>query len=156
MRLTKKEKDQHLQFAKSLNGLVWELLGKSKLSKDNIELMIHAAHGSCFHWLKVGTNVNHQRALWLLSRVYGVAGESSQSLKYASQCLEMTLKNSKEMKDFDVAYAYEAQARASFINKRAGEGKRFLVLAREAGQKIKNPEDKKLFFSDLKFGGLGK
>lgn len=156
MQLNKKEKDQHLKFAKSLNGLVWEFLEKRKLSSEEIGLMIHAAHGSCFHWLKVGTPVNHQRALWLLSRVYCVAGELPQALKYAQQCLDLTSKKSREMKDFDVAYAYEAQARASFLSKRSGEGKRFLALAKEAGQKIKNPEDKKLFLSDLMFDDLGK
>ncbi len=148
------ENEWSLHFAKSLNSLAWRFLEQTRRSKEDIEMMVHAAHGSCFHWLQLGKRVNNQRALWLLSRVYSVAQEPRQSLKFAGQCLELTLKYPREMEDFDIAYAYEAQARASYLNKRSGDGNRFLVLAKEAGEKIKKSEDKKLFFSDLKFEGL--
>ena len=148
--------DTHRDFAKSSNQLVWKLLSQPRLNAKESETMIHAAHASCYHWLKAGTAVHHQRGLWLLSRAYSVANEPANALKYAQLCLEITEKSPKDMQDFDWAYAYEALARSHFLNKRRADGKKFWSLAQNAGEKIKRPEDKKLFFEDFKFGNLGK
>lgn len=138
-------------FAKTANQQVWKLLQKRHRTKEENELMIHSAHASSFHWLAVGTIVHSQRAHWLLSRVYTVTKDAPNALKYAKRCLELTQKHPKEMKDFDLAYAYEAVARANFINRQSIYANRYLDMAKKAGEKIKNPEDKTLFFKDLKF-----
>jgi hypothetical protein len=64
------ENEAHRHFAAKLNGEVWGLLEKVDRSSAEDEMMIHAAHASCCHWLKVGTGVHHQRAEWMIARVY--------------------------------------------------------------------------------------
>lgn len=88
-----------LHFAKSLNGQVWELLGKADRFKVEAELMIHAAHASCYHWLMAGTELHHQRSVWLISLVH------------ASGCLDLTNALPVVMMDFDKACAMEGMAR---------------------------------------------
>ncbi len=144
-------KDCSAYFAKTANQQVWKLLQKRSRTKEDNELMIHSAHASCYHWLEVGTIVHNQRSHWLLSRVYTVTKDAPNALKYAKKCLELTKKYSKEMKDFDTAYAYEAMARANFLNRQTVYANRYLEMAKKAGQQIKNLDDKKLFFNDLKF-----
>ena len=41
----------HLPLAKRLSGQVWELLDMQTQG----DLMVHAAHASCYHWLQAGT-----------------------------------------------------------------------------------------------------
>ena len=52
--------------------------------------------------------------------------------------------------DFDLAYAYEALARAFAIAGDRSESERFLQAALEAGEKIKGENNKTIFFGDLK------
>ncbi len=150
----KKDEPQHLLFAKSTNQLVWQLLEKKRRTPEEEEMMIESAHASYFHWLKAGNRVHHQRGLWLVSRVYAAVKDVSNSLLYARKCLALTKRYPKEMEDFDLAYAYEANARASFLSKRSGDGKRYLSLAKTAGDKISDPENKNIFFNDFKFNQL--
>ena len=144
-------KEYGIYFAKTANQQVWKLLQKRSRTKDENEFMIHAAHASNYHWLEVGTKVHNQRGHWLLSRVYTVTKDAPNALKHAKKCLELTQKNPKEMKDFDLAYAYEAVARANYLNRQSVYGNRYLDMARKAGEKIKNLEDKVQFLNDLKF-----
>ncbi|MGD0173194.1 MAG: hypothetical protein ABSC61_01975 [Anaerolineales bacterium] len=41
--------DAHPYFAKTSNNKVWELLRKSDRTTSDDELMVHAAHASCYH-----------------------------------------------------------------------------------------------------------
>jgi len=101
--------------------------------------MIHAAHASRYHWGKIGAPVNFARGEWQISRVYSILKRFEAALYHAQRCLEICKGN--KIGDFDLAYAYEALARA---------GKRkYLKLAREAGKKIRAKEDRDLFFRDL-------
>jgi hypothetical protein len=51
--------------------------------------------------------------------------------------------------DFDLAYAYEALARALALAGSRDECQKYIALAREAGDKIEEKDDKDLFFGDL-------
>jgi rubrerythrin len=144
-------KECGIYFAKTANQQVWKLLQKRNRTKEENELMIHSAHASSYHWLEVGTQVHNQRSHWLLSRVYTVTKDAPNALKHAKRCMELTEKYPKEMKDFDLAYAYEALARANFLSRQSVYGNRYLETAKKAGEKIKNLEDKTQFFNDLKF-----
>ena len=54
--------------------------------------------------------------------------------------------------DFDLAYAYEAMPRSYALQSNRKKCEEFEHRAIEASKKIKNDEDKDLFFSDLKVG----
>ena len=61
----------HRFFAVELNNLAWGLVeARHELSSVEAERMLHAAHASCFHWLEVGSPLNHQRAQCLVACVH--------------------------------------------------------------------------------------
>jgi hypothetical protein len=141
------EQECHKKFAVELNNLVWNLLGKKDRTKQEDETMINAAHGSCYHWSKVGTAINQQRGDWLISHVYAVLNRPEPALHHAKLCMELT--EEKKFEDFDLAYAYEGMARAFACTGNKTEAEKYIKLATDAGEKIKNKEDKDLFMSDF-------
>jgi hypothetical protein len=141
------ELERHKRLGAELNNLVWELLEKAERTPDDDERMLHAAHASCYHWLEAGTPVNHARGEWLISRVYAVLGKPEPALHFARRCLGLCEKH--KIGDFDIAYAYEAMARAYSLADDQAQFDRFFGLAREAGEEIAKDEDRKVFLSDL-------
>ena len=144
------EQDYHKKFAVELNGLVWDLLKKEKRAKGEDEKMINAAYASLYHWSVVGKAINFQRGHWMISHVYAVLGRPEPALYHAKLCMQLTQQHN--IVDFDLAYAYEAMARAYATNRNRSECQKTVKLAIEAGEKIKGEEDRKLFFSDLDKG----
>jgi hypothetical protein len=51
--------------------------------------------------------------------------------------------------DFDIAFAYEAVARANAVAGNAADCQKYLDLAKKAGKDIKKEGDKQYFFDDL-------
>lgn len=141
------EKECHKHFAIQLNNLVWELLQKESRTVEDGDKMVHAAHASCYHWGEIGEPINKQRGEWLISHVYAVLKRPDPALFHAQKCLKLTEKH--KFVDFDLAYAYEAMARALAASGNAPEGKKYHTQAQEAGDKIKNEEDKKIFLADF-------
>jgi hypothetical protein len=144
--------EAHLSFAKSLNNMVWELLQKLNRSKAEDEIMVYAAHASCFHWLQVGTGMHHQRAEWLIAHVYAELSQTDAALRHAARCMELTHEHSDLMEDFDWAYAYEGMARAYALEGKPDEARQFRRLAAERGQAIQNEEDRSVFLGDFNSG----
>jgi hypothetical protein len=144
--------DAHPYFAKQLNSKVWELLRKPDRTKAEDDLMIHAAHASCYHWLSAGNQVNQQRGEWLIAHVYTVLGLKESALRHAERCLELTKEFPELMLDFDKAYAVESVARAYALAGNRDEAKRYIALADKTGQMIKQEKDKYIFMNDFKGG----
>jgi len=142
------EKEAHRKFAVDLFNLVWSLMDKKDRTKEEDDKMVHAAHASRFHWGEIGTPLEFERGEWQISRVYSVLKRSEPALLHAKRCLETCQSNN--IGDFDIAFAYEAMARAYAIAGQKSECQKYLQLAREAGEKIKAKEDKDYFFSELK------
>lgn len=144
------EEDCHKKFAVELNNLVWKLLGKKDRTKAEDENMIHAAHASHYHWSIVGKAINAQRGHWMISHVYAVLNRPEPAVYHAKKCMELTEQHN--FVDFDLAYAYEAMARAYAAAGQKDECQKYIKLTAEAGEKIKGQEDKKLFLSDFEKG----
>ena len=149
------EHEAHGLFARNSNGHVWGLLEKTDRTKQEAELMVHAAHASLYHWLKVGTAVNHQRGEWLIARAYSELGLAEAALRHAQRCRELTEQYAGEMEDFDRAYSHECLARAQAVAGELREARKLRALAEEAGQAIADGESKKCFFGDLNSGNWG-
>ncbi len=109
--------------------------------------MINAAHASRYHWEIAGDAVNIARGEWQISRVYAVIGRSEPCLYHAERCLQVTLEN--DLVDFDLAFAYEAMARACHLASDLMETAKFITLGQEAGEKINSEEDREYFFREL-------
>lgn len=109
--------------------------------------MLWNAFTSIYHWSKIGEPVNVQRGEWLISHVYAVLGIGKEAVRHAEKCLKLT--ETLKLKGFDLAYAYECSARAYAVAGDKDKFDEFFKKAQEAGEKIENADDKKLFFSDL-------
>ncbi len=144
--------EAHQRFAKSFNGRVWELLDKLPRSLAEKDEMVLAAQASLYHWQRTGNPQNIQRGHWLLAHVYTALGEPVGAMKHATRCIELTKANLSEMKDFDIAYAFEGMARAYALLGDATHAKEYYDLALRVGQGIKDPEDKRIFMADFAKG----
>jgi hypothetical protein len=111
--------------------------------------MIHAAHASRHHWsLAAGSTPAHAaRGEWQCSRVYAVLGRPEAATWHARQCLEICEANG--IGDWDIAFAFDALARASRAAGDDDARAHWLTLAREAGDKIEEAEERELLLSDL-------
>jgi pentatricopeptide repeat protein len=144
--------EAHKEFAKSTNGRIWELLDKENRTQLEDDELLYAVFASCYHWLKVGTGLHQQRGEYLISMVYVSLGVPQQALTHAKKCWELTEQHGDEMKNFDIAFAYECLARAYAMNGDVETGRRYYALAREAGEKIRDPADREIFDQDLRGG----
>ena len=141
------ELECHRKFAVDLFNLVWSLLNKKDKTKEEDDKMIHAAHASRFHWGEIGKPVNLGRGEWQISRVYSILNKPESALYHAKRYLEICKENS--IGGFDLAYAYEAMARAHGVSGSTEKARHFFVLAEKAGEAIAKPGDKKQYFSDI-------
>jgi len=137
----------HKKLGIELFNYTWELLDKPQRTREEDDTMIHAAHASRFHWGKAGTAANLARGEWQISRVYAVLGRSEAARFHGQRCLDICQENG--IGDFDLAFAYEALARASATAGEVADKARYLALAQEAAQHITDPDDRKLLVHDL-------
>ncbi|HEX2914916.1 MAG TPA: hypothetical protein VH186_29250 [Chloroflexia bacterium] len=144
------EKEAHKRFAIDLNNLTWTLLGKKERTAEEDEKMVNAAHASTYHWGEVGTAVNQARGQWMISHSYAVLNRPQSALHHAQLCLLIVEQNN--FGDFDLAYAYEGMARALAASEQLEEARRYYALAEEAGQQIKDKEDRDIFAGDFEEG----
>lgn len=141
------EQECHKKFAIELFNFVWTLLDKEERTKEDEDAMVHAAHASRYHWGQIGTPLEFERGEWQISRVYSVLGRPQPALYHAQRCLELCTENN--IGDFDIAFAYEAMARAYAVAGDQTELQKYVKLAGEAGEHIGKEEDQKYFFSEL-------
>jgi hypothetical protein len=141
------EKDWQRKFAVDCFNGTWDLLDKTRRTPAEDARMVHMAHASLYHWGEIGTPLNFARGDWQISRVYAVLGEGVNALKYAQSCLQLCQENG--IADFDLAFAFEAAARAFAVLGEATQRDRHLQLAQQAGEAIAKEDDKQYFFSEL-------
>jgi hypothetical protein len=132
--------------ATDLFNRVWELMEMPKRTREDDDEMLHAAHASRYHWGVVGQPENRARGEWQISRVYTVLGRGEPAIVHAQRCLELCEQDG--IADWDLAYAYEALARAHKTAGHETEAAKFKKLAREAGDRISEAEDREHFDKD--------
>ena len=137
----------HRRLAAELFNRVWTLLEQPARTQTEDDTMLHAAHASRFHWGEIGEPVNLARGEWQVSRVYAVLGRAEPALFHARRCLELC--QAHEIGDFDLAFAYEALARANAVAGLPDDTARYAELARQAGERIAEQDDREIFFADL-------
>jgi tetratricopeptide (TPR) repeat protein len=142
----------HLHFAKSLNNEAWSLLEKENRNREQDERMLAAAFASYYHWLEVGKPANWQRGEYMIARVYLELGNTQEALTHAQHCLELTEQFKDQMEDFDQAFALEMFARTHAAAQQPEVAREYHRLAKQAGEKISDEEDRKIFFADFNGG----
>jgi hypothetical protein len=141
------DSDLQRRTAADIFNFTWTLLEKADRSPREDDLMIHAAHAQRFHWEWAGGPVNHARGEWQVSRVYAVLGRGEPALFHARRSLAICEANG--IGDFDLAYAYEAMARAHGVVGDRDEAARFATLARQAAEAIADADDREHVLADL-------
>ena len=144
----------HRSLGVELFNKTWELMDKTDRSSADDATMLEFAHASAYHWSFCGTLVNQQRGYWLISRVYAVLGIPDACLLFAKLCRESTESGLNEMEDFDIAFSFEALARAYALNGELKKTDEMFKSALEAGKLIKDEEDRKIFSESLNSGVL--
>ena len=137
----------HRQQAVELFNAVWDILDNTGRSDYDVIRMIHMAHASVWHWSFAGEAVNMARGEWQVSRVYATVGMAESALFHARRSLAICV--GSDLKDFDLAFAHEAMARAQKLSGLTEDAQTSLILAREAGDAIKDPGDQAYFFSQV-------
>ena len=141
------KKDEQKRQAVDLFNYVWSLLDKKKRTREEDDAMLHAAHASRHHWGQIGKPVNLARGEWQVSRVYAVLRRAEPALHHAKRCLELCRKH--KIGDFDLAYAYEALARAAAVDRKPRDAAHYRKLAERAAEAIAGKEDREQFDKDL-------
>lgn len=141
------EPDVQRTLAADLFNYCWDLIEKEDRTERDTESMIGAAHASRFFWEAVGEPVNHARGEWQISRAYAVAGRPEPSLHHAKRCLEICEANG--IGDFDLAYAYEAMARAYSVAGSGPESVEWVQKARGLVPAIEDEDDRAQLLEDL-------
>ena len=141
------DQDLHRKFAVNCFNGTWELIDKADRTPDEDAKMVHMAHASRYHWGQIGTPLNIARGDWQISRVYAVLGQGENALYYAKSCLHICIDH--DLGDFDLAFAYEAAARAFAVLGDVEMTKEHLARAQKAGEAIAEEDDQKYFFAEL-------
>lgn len=103
------------------------------------------AHASLHHWRVAGGAVEEARGEGLVSRVYAVLGRGEPAAYHARRSHEICEREG--IGGFDLAYAYEALARAAALNGEPYEELRSRAAA--LGAALPDPEDRAIFEGDL-------
>ncbi len=135
------------KLAAALFNRVWTLLEQETRTEAEDAEMIHAAHASTYHWMQIGKPVNRARGEWQCSRVYAVLGLASPALFHAQKVLDICQREG--IADFDLAFAYEALARANALGGDEAEARRWAELARAACAQVAEDDDREIVMADL-------
>ena len=141
-------KEWHKKSAITLFNLVWGLLDKEERTADENDRMLHAAHASRFHWGEIGTSLEFERGEWQISRVYSVLNRSEAAIHHARRCHSICTENG--IGDFDIAFAYEALARAYAVAGDARKSNEYIRLGEKAGELIEDKDNREYFLSELR------
>ena len=135
------------QLAADLFNHVWTLLEMRDRTSAQDDEMLHAAHASRHHWGTVGEPVNLARGEWQCSRVYAVLGRAEPALWHARRCVSLCEQHG--IGDFDIAFGWEAVARAQSVAGERAAAAEAVQKARALSAGIAEPEDRELLDSDL-------
>ena len=142
----------HRTLAIAAFNSVWDLLEKEGRSPEEDRLMLTRAHASLWHWLEAGTEVHHQRGVWMIARVYAELGWAAPARAFAEDAARRLEAQKDSFADFDFAFmeALWARIAAAEHNKTLAQG--HLADARRLGQDLADEGDREAFFDQLKAG----
>lgn len=135
------------KLAAELFNSTWDLLERHDRTPDDDARMVHMAHASRYCWDRYGTPANLARGEWQCSRVYAVLGRSEPSLYHAKRVLDICERHG--IGDFDIAFAYEALARAYAVGGDGEQARAMTEKALAAVDGITDHDDRRLVLADL-------
>ncbi len=120
----------HRSQAIAANNSVWDIYDGRSYGPDDVDELLGRAYAASYHWRRASGAgpVNAARASWLLSRCHAALGHGELALHHAEQSARVV--HAAGLRDFDLAYAHEALARALACLGRMEEAAVELTLAR--------------------------
>ncbi|MET0838101.1 MAG: SRPBCC family protein [Marmoricola sp.] len=148
--VTEPDAEWHRTQAIEANNSAWELIELPDRDAHQDEDLLRRAYAAAYHWDRAAgrTPANAARADWLLAKVQLLVGRPETSLHHATRCL--TTCETHGLKDFDLAYAHEAGARALKALGRDDEATREWEAAKAVP--IAEDEDRAHLAEDLAVG----
>jgi hypothetical protein len=141
------EAEAERALAKELFNGAWDLLDRDGRTAADDDAMLHMAHASRHHWGNVGTAVNLARGEWQCARVYAVLRRAEPATHHARRCLALCEEHG--IGDFDLAYAYEALARAAAVAGDRAAVAAWLTRARATLTAVAEADDRAQVEADL-------
>lgn len=138
----------HRWHAVECNNLAWSLAELPSRSELQDEEMLNAAHASAFHWGKVGDELNQARGRMLLAHVHALVGDGKAALTSARQSHDYITAHNPP--DWEIAFSYAILAHAAHAAGEADLHREYYAKAKELGEAIADPEDKKIFLATFK------
>jgi hypothetical protein len=138
----------HRRLAVELFNHVWTLLELASRTPEQDDELVHAAHAS--RWLLVEGRDDGQprpRRVADLARLRRARARRARALARAPVLAYVEAADDAE--DWDLPFAYEALARASFVAGDIAAAAGHAAEARELGERIVDPEDRELLEKDL-------
>ncbi|MCU1659872.1 MAG: HTH-type transcriptional regulator hmrR [Pseudonocardiales bacterium] len=132
---------------KSLFNGVWTLMEQDDRTPDDDDRMLNMAHASRYHWGQAPLPATLARGEWLCSRVYAVLGRAEPAQYHGQRMLDICSRDG--IRDWDLAFAYEALARASAVAGDAAGARAFTEQALAAAEDIAEDDDRELLLGDL-------
>lgn len=129
----------HQRFAAQCNNRAWELSTAQRSPQQDKE-MLDAAHGSAWHWAKVGTELNQMRAAMCLAEVHAVMGHGALALAYAQEMRAYFL--GRDTPDWELAFTHVIHAHACAVAGLAGEHRAAYQAALAAIAAVAGDEDR--------------
>jgi hypothetical protein len=140
--------DERMLAAQLFNE-TWRLLERADRSQQDDDQMVHAAHASRYHWgqAATATPAHLARGEWQIARVYAVLGRPEPAIYHAQRVVDICLANG--IGDWDLAFGYEALARAFAVAADTGAARKWTDQALAAAESIAGDEDRDLLLADL-------
>ncbi len=136
----------HKWFAVETNNATWDLLEKTDRTAEDDRELLHVAHASALHWKKAGGNAaNTARAACMVANAHAALGDGHAAIRHANHCVAVTEANPDLLEDWDLAFAYDALARAHGAAGDSDKAADLKAKARELGDLIAVPGDKSVF-----------
>jgi uncharacterized protein YndB with AHSA1/START domain len=127
------------------NNSIWELVDAERTPERDEELL-RRAYASAYHWQRAARRgpENEVRASYMIAKVHLLTGDAARSLHYADRGMAMCVEHG--IADFDLAYAYEARARAL---KQLGREEWAAEWQAALDTPVADPEDKAIVDGDF-------
>ena len=139
--------DQHRRFAVDANNAAWELLGADELDAEQGEDLVRRVYAAAYHWARATGRgpENEARAEYMIAKAQWKLGRAELARHHAERCLAAT--TAAGLTDFDLAYAYEINARALALAGHDVESAAAWATAKAVS--IADPEDRALVEADF-------
>lgn len=139
----------HKQLGIQYFNETWDLIDKADRTHEEALLMIDKAHASSLHWrlCDAYTPLNGARSQWQLSHVYALLHRGESALYHAKESLALCEAN--QVGGLDLAFAYEAMARAYSVCGDPAKTAQYKGMAEAACEGIATDEDREYARSQI-------